>query len=118
MTELDEADRKSGDERNRIIKRYIDPCDEELFYFKRNYIPSEIINEWLEGMVGYLPVFCGDGKLANPRCKLQSVMQTHLLEGYPRSSKAFKVSKRYDLSNDSERKAMISEIRNNIKRMS
>jgi len=35
----------------------IDLCNEELFYFQKKYVPGAVIDEWLEGMVNYLPYF-------------------------------------------------------------
>lgn len=44
------------------VKRYVDLCNEELFYFKHNYLPNEIVDEWLEGMIYYLPHLTEDGQ--------------------------------------------------------
>lgn len=37
--------------------RYIDLCNEELFYIQHRYIHDEVALEWIEGMAEFLPVF-------------------------------------------------------------
>ena len=55
-------------ERQEAIKQYIDLCNEELFYFKHGYLPEEIVNEWLDGMIYYLPHFDGEKNVNNDEC--------------------------------------------------
>jgi hypothetical protein len=76
-------------ERQRITSLYIDLCEEELFYFSKGYLPKEVMDEWLEGMLNYLPFFNSDGKLLNEKHTLKVVHNDPLLNGYPRIRKCF-----------------------------
>jgi hypothetical protein len=39
------------------VRQYIDLCHEELFYAENSYIEQNIVFEWLDGMLGFLPVW-------------------------------------------------------------
>jgi hypothetical protein len=46
-----------GDEvAERDVLRYLDLCNEELFYFQERYLRKEVALEWIEGMVSFLPL--------------------------------------------------------------
>lgn len=75
------------------IREYIDLANEELFYFQRGYIPKEVIVEWLDGMLLYLPVYVL-GSALPVNYELLPYPEIHdqkLLAGYPRLKKAFKI---------------------------
>jgi hypothetical protein len=38
------------------VLRYMDLCNEELFYFEHEYLRREVALEWIEGMIKFLPV--------------------------------------------------------------
>ncbi len=95
-------------EREQALRQYIDLCNEELFYFQNRYLPDEVIDEWLEGMIGYLPCFDGKGENLNPGC-LPGIIEQDLLADYPRIRKAFTVGKPYKVT-----KELISLIKENL----
>ncbi len=48
------------EERDKGEERYVDLCNEQLFYFANDYLPPEVIEEWPDGMVLYLPHHDGE----------------------------------------------------------
>lgn len=96
-------------------KRYVDLCNEEIFYFKHNYLPNEIVDEWLEGMIYYLPHLTEDGQNLNEddSC-LRQIHNESLLDDYPRLTHAFTVSRMYDLGRKPDREALIRSIRQRL----
>jgi hypothetical protein len=99
----------------RATKRYIDLCNEELFYFKHNYLPNEIVDEWLEGMIYYLPHLTEDGQNLNEddSCLCQIHIE-NLLGDYPRLKDAFTVSRKYNLGQKSDREALVTSVRRKL----
>ncbi len=111
------------------IIRYIDFCNEELFYFKHGYILNKIAYEWIDGMINYLPLRNSEGKILNQQhCLNYFLENSEALIKYPRVQWAFELRGRYnfDLVYDAspenhrrrqtERKRLISEIIRNNKR--
>jgi hypothetical protein len=105
----------NGDQRLRAIKQYIDLCNEELFYFKNNYLPQEVIDEWIDGMVFYLPHFLEGENVNQSSDYLSEIIQSNLLEDYPRIRQAFIVTKKYDLANEDERAELVRTVKRNLK---
>ena len=97
------------------VKRYVDLCNEELFYFKHKYLPDEIIDEWLEGMIYYLPHITKNSQNVNeePTC-LREIHDEGLLDDYPRLKDTFTVSRAYNLGEKSDRDALISGIKQRL----
>lgn len=106
---------KSQDENEKqeAIKQYIDLCNEELFYFKHGYLPEEIVNEWLDGMVYYLPHFNGENNINNDECCLSEV--TQMLHEYPRVKDSFTIRTQYNLSSHEERKELVKIVKTNLR---
>ena len=101
-------------ERQEAIKQYLDLCNEELFYFRHGYLPEEIIDEWLDGMIYYLPHFDGENNLnKNEECLLEII---EMLNEYPRVKESFKVSSEFDLSKRAERKELVKIVKTNLRK--
>jgi hypothetical protein len=107
---------KSQD-KNIALGQYIDLCNEELFYFQKKYLPTPVVDEWLEGMVNYLPLFNVKGDNLNSRC-IPEILEKDLLADYPRIKRTFTVSRDYDLSKESEEKELIAQLKKNLYRKS
>jgi hypothetical protein len=108
----------AGEGRLSAIKQYVDLCNEELFYFKNKYLPDEVVDEWLDGMVYYLPHFNGNEDVnQNPDC-LKEISKENLLADYPRVKDAFTVNAVYKVESKSERRRLIERIKKNLKRKS
>lgn len=108
---------KSEDEgeRLRATKQYVDLCNEELFYFKNRYLPDEVIDEWIEGMIYYLP-HLEDGKNVNQGSDhLVEIIEKNLLEDYPRIRNAFIVDRKYNLSDESDRRDLVRSVKRRLK---
>ncbi len=109
----------SPDEKQKIrgYKKYIDLCNEELFYFQQGYIPDDVVKEWLDGMLNYIPIYYKDKKI-NLNKKLLStniLEENNLLDRYPRIGNIFKVNKIYNRDNDDDmRKEIINDLLENI----
>jgi hypothetical protein len=105
----------NGEERIDALKRYVDLCNEELFYFKNKYIPEEVIDEWLEGMIYYLPLYSKSYNVYIKSAYAPDIVDHDLLKDYPRIKRSFSVYKKYDLSSESDRKSLIKEIKHNLR---
>jgi hypothetical protein len=101
--------------RLQAVGRYIDLCNEELFYFKYHYVPEEVVDEWIEGMAFYLPWFNKEGRNLNPKA-LQEIEQHNMMHDYPRVRRAFEVTRTYDFDSLNERMKLIDVVRENLKR--
>lgn len=112
------SDLTSSDSTKRLdaIQKYVDLCNEELFYFKEKYVPIEVAKEWLDGMIYYLPLFNRHGEILAPG-KFPEILDNHSLDFYPRIKKAFQVATLPDMENPHERIACIEEILKNVKRL-
>ncbi len=102
------------EDRQEAIKQYIDVCNEELFYFKHGYLPKEVVNEWLDGMIYYLPHFKDGENVNKDEDCLNEIAE--MLHEYPRIKEAFKVSREFNLSEYEERKELIKIIKTNLKK--
>lgn len=105
----------NGEERIEALKRYVDLCNEELFYFKNRYVPEEVVDEWIEGMICYLPQYF---KIEERYIKTEyapEIVDLDLLKDYPRIRKSFTVYRKYDLSREIDRYALIKDIKHNLK---
>ncbi len=91
LPSLESIDQKQPEERTRIMRQYIDLCEEELFYFEKGYLPKDIRGEWIEGMLNYLPLYEKGkiDKLLNDDYKLKEIEKNSLLDGYPRIHRCF-----------------------------
>lgn len=112
---------ENAGERQCAIKAYIDLCNEELFYFKHKYLPEEIVEEWIDGMVYYLPQFEGkfdaeelEQETKNNQELPEQIAEQKLLAEYPRIKEAFTVGRYYDVSKKSERMELINRIKLNL----
>lgn len=66
--------------------RYLDLCNEELFYFQQQYLRREVALEWIEGMLTFLPLIDPSGKPWSGQEHLRSVDQ--LIHRFPRVAHA------------------------------
>ena len=89
LPDLESLDQKEALESDRIIRQYIDLCEEELFYFKEGYLPKKIRTDWIEGMLNYLPLYDSKNILLNEDYKLKEIDKRSLLDGYPRIHRCF-----------------------------
>jgi hypothetical protein len=106
---------------------YIDFVNEELFYYQNSYISKKVANEWVDGMIEFLPIHYKD-KIVNESNCLHQIKKLHLLQKYPRVMKSFTICKVYNyeeiysknpkssIAKLAERKKLINEILSNIKK--
>ena len=105
-------------ERERAIKAYVDLCNEELFYFRHNYLPKEIIEEWLDGMIYYLPHFKNGINVNNSEHCLKEI-DSKMLEEYPQIKEAFEIDndfeyENFNFKNSQQRRKLVENIRYNL----
>ncbi len=105
-----------SEKKNRALQQYIDLCNEELFYFKQKYVPDEVVKEWLDGMISFLPLYNPNGEPVT-KGLYPEIEARNLLEHYPRIRKAFQIPKSYDLKRPSDRMEIIKAIRGNLKHL-
>lgn len=41
------------------VQKYLELCNEELFYFEAGYLPQPVVDEWVEGMLGCIGFWRG-----------------------------------------------------------
>jgi hypothetical protein len=93
----------------RDILRYLDLCNEELFYFQQRYLRNEVALEWIDGMVRFLP-------LLNETTKSPWDGQTYLadsdklIEKFPRVQHAFLTPVLPDLATDEARRRYVERV--------
>jgi hypothetical protein len=94
-------------------RRYVDLCNEQLFYFSRGHLPREVFEEWLESMVDYLPLFDEVTGEVHPDCR--GVIDPELLEGYPTLKGVFVVEGPHDLAPRDRRLALVRRISRKVR---
>jgi hypothetical protein len=104
-------------EAERAKRRYVDLCNEQLFYFGEKYLPDEVVEEWLDGMIDYLPQLDREGK-AHPQSWQNRMVEPELLDGYPRIETAFTVDEPYDLESRVKRGKLIEHLRGKVQKRS
>ncbi len=105
------VDLKAGDgpQEKRARERYVDLCNEELFYFANGYLPREVIEEWLGGMLDYLPLFDDvTGRVVHS--ERPPIVEPGLLKDYPRIKEAFTVEGPDIPQSPHQRKALTQRI--------
>jgi hypothetical protein len=110
---LVDLEAEDGAPRNQAKKRYVDLCNEQLFYFSKGYLPREVIEEWLDGMIDYLPLF--DSATGEVRPDHPGIVELNLLEGYPRIRTIFTVDASYGLASRDQRMALVRRIGNTVR---
>lgn len=68
------------------LKKYIDLTNEEFFYFQRNYIPKEVMIEWMDTIVEYLPIYTRNSSapINYSTWIVKLIHDENLVKGYPR----------------------------------
>jgi hypothetical protein len=82
-----------------IALEYIELVNEEFFYLENNYLPIEVCEEWIDGMIGFLPFYTNDNEFikSNLLEGLENEEWTNnILYEYPRVFKAIKLKKEID----------------------
>jgi len=94
-------------------KRYVDLCNEQVFYFRSGYLPREVMEEWLESMVDYLPLF--DDVTGETRTDCPGYVEPELLKGYPALRTFFVVGASTAPTSPGDRQALIRWIGKTIR---
>jgi hypothetical protein len=97
----------------RAKKRYVDLCNEQIFYFGNGYLPREVIEEWLESMIDYLPLF--DEVTGEVLLGRSGVVEPKLLEDYPTIKRVFTVNGSHDLTSRDQRMVLVRQIGKRVK---
>ena len=106
-----------ADERKKSQSRYVDLCNEELFYFANGYLPPDIIKEWIDGMVLYLPHHKDDEWFPLPEdCDEPHRIGPDMLKRYSRITEIFGVDAHYDLKDPGRRSELVEKIYANVER--
>lgn len=113
---MPELTRSKGDRSKDAEERYVDLCNEELFYCKQCYVPKVVVREWLRGMVYYLPHYGGEVHDKTLKKAFDEMVDPTLLDSYRRVREIFSVDHPYDVNDETEREALIDDILKNMKR--
>lgn len=116
----------------KFLGQYLDLVNEELFYIEKGYLPKEVAEEWIDGMIDYLPFFYKSGIIESRKFNefhnSESIKKR--LYSYPRILKFINVREEIDfekiflpLSDNgsidirfSERKRLIKLLKRNLKK--
>lgn len=96
-------------------KRYIDLCNEELFYFQMGYVPDLIMDEWIDGMLSYLPLYDEHHKVVYQDYKLRDLLRQGDLKDYPRIAESFSVRRNPDLEESEQLADYIGQVKVKIR---
>jgi hypothetical protein len=82
------------------LKKYVDLTNEEFFYFQREYIPKEVIVEWMDSIVDFFPIYVSgsESPINYGQLPFKQIHDEKLLRGYPRLKKAFTLDENFDLA--------------------
>ena len=69
-----------------FLGQYLDLVNEELFYIEKDYLPMEVAEEWIDGMIDYLPFITDKYFISSKKfLKFDSEKNTEqILFSYPR----------------------------------
>ena len=83
-----------------LVTEYIDLVNEELFYFEHQFLPKQVAEEWLDGMIDHLPLYDYAGNMLNGGYCLEIIPQRRLLEQYrfKRVRRIFTVKPSHEMS--------------------
>lgn len=118
-------------ENPKFLDEYLDLVNEELFYMEKDYLPKEVAEEWIDGMIDYLPFITSDGFFASQKFhQLDNKGHTEIfLFSYPRIYNFISVkgyfdfekiflplkSKDYVVARKEERNKLVNALQNNLK---
>lgn len=103
---------KDGEHNWEVEERYVDLCNEELFYFVEGYLPKAVVGEWLTGMVLYVPHYRGEIEDEDLKEVFDRMVRPERLEGYPRVRSIFNLDRPYNPKE--EREELVGEIEKKI----
>jgi len=115
----------------KFLGQYLDLVNEELFYIEKGYLPKEVSEEWIDGMIDYLPFFNKSELVVSRKFNEFHISENvkSRLYSYPRILKFITVKEEVDfekiflpLSDEdlieirsSERKKLIKLLKRNLK---
>ncbi len=118
MPDLERALKEKGHSKGEVAERYVDLCNEELFYFVEGYLPQEVVREWLTGMVLYLPHYDYESRNEDRPEAFDGMVSSQLFEGYPRVKDVFHLDRVYDPGEERQREALVREIEGRLEGVS
>lgn len=83
----------------KLIRQYIDLCHEQLFYYKKGYFKEEeIIKEWIDGMIDFLPIY-SQGQCVNSEFSTHAkyIDSNHFLDNYSKLKKYFTIGDKFPI---------------------
>jgi len=94
-------------------RRYVDLCNEQLAYLQNGYLPREVMEEWLDGMLYRLPLWkAPEAEEIHP--EHPGEIEEELFERYSRIRKAFAVDEPWSLTSPDQREDLIRQLRENV----
>lgn len=72
------------------IIAYLELVNEELFYFENKMLPYLVAEEWISGMIDYLPIFNSKGEILNDGNFVSNIEK--FIYNYPRIVNTFTIS--------------------------
>lgn len=95
---MQESDKPADD----VAHEYLDIVNEELFYFEKKYLPMEVSEEWIDGMIDSLPFFNKNNEFI-PSQSLKELKNEawtrRMMNFYPRIFKAITIKRDINFDN-------------------
>lgn len=104
----------ASEKNNEAAKKYIDLCNEEIFYYQNSFVPKIIMREWVDGMIFYIPHYTSESNFYDKAKLHDYVLSENEFNEYPRLESAFKVTEVKDINNKKQRRKLVDEIMDNI----
>jgi len=77
----------------KLLKKYVDFVNEEMFYIENDYIPEAVKKEWVDGMIDFLPLYDKyGGQLLNENNCIRSMHSYNLFSSFTRVKTACTVN--------------------------
>ena len=106
---------RSGEISEEDTIKYIDLCNEELFYIQHKYIHEEVALEWIEGMAEFLPVL--DVQTDQPwNSKQCHEAADKMVKDFPRLVNAFTTDEPPDLSSAFSQRRFAERVLKRVRR--
>lgn len=110
-----------------VLEKYLDLCNEELFYIKNGYLPKAVAYDWLDGLLDFMPIWYNDEVVNEKHISNSKLieLQPFIRQYYPRMYNTFKFrsnftwnlaysANRMDEAVFLERRAIIKAIMKNL----
>lgn len=96
-----------------VRRRYLDLCNEEMFYFQHRYLRREVALEWIDGMMSVLPLLDEEGQPIEGDADGET--WAGLMRGFPRLVNAFSAERHGHMTDPEDRRRTARKILSRVR---